>query len=185
MNRWADSGPAIRCANAAPHWPPPRIASSCPMTRCCKRSSIFTNFSPFAFQHLGDRNARPRSHHLRNIFFRHFFVQQPLALRLLVKRLLRVRQFLLQLGNFAVLNLRRQIQVAGALRLLHVPVLAASNCSLMMLMALMAAFSFCHCALSLLDCSFKFASSFSNFFNRSRDAHPFPFSTPSARSPTA
>ena len=38
-----------------------------------------------------------------------------------------------------------------------------------MLTALMAAFSFCHCALSCLDCSFRLARSFSSFFSRSRE----------------
>ena len=39
-----------------------------------------------------------------------------------------------------------------------------------MLTALMAAFSFCHCALSCLDCSLRLARSFSSFFSRSREA---------------
>ena len=47
--------------------------------------------------------------------------------------------------------------------------LACSIWLLTMLTALMAAFSFCHCALSCLDCSFRLARSFSSFLSRSRE----------------
>jgi hypothetical protein len=71
-----------------------------------------------------------------------------------VQRLFHRGQFLLQLREPPVLDLRRLIEIARRCAF-SISSFACSSCSRTMPTALMAAFSFCHWALRLADSSFK------------------------------
>ena len=74
---------------------------------------------PLARQHLRNRDTRPAADHLRDIFLADFLLQQAGILRLRRNDLLLILKFLLQRRQPAVLDFRSLLQIAAALRELH------------------------------------------------------------------
>ena len=89
--------PAARPGSAAPRWPPPPAPPRCPTTRWRSSSSRCVSRCAVGLQHLGDRNAGPLGHDLRDVLRVHFFLEVPgVLLHLVQPRLLR-RELRLQL----------------------------------------------------------------------------------------
>ncbi len=133
-------------------------------------------FLALAFEHLRDGNAGPGRDHFGDVFLGDFLAEQPFAVRrAVVRSLLRAGEFLLQIGNACRIESAPPCSDRRCAALSPAPVFACSNWPLMMPTALMAAFSFCHCALSCDDFSFNSASCFSIFSRRSFAAASFSF----------
>ena len=92
-------------------------ASSCPMTRWRRRSSMVHQFLRFAFEQAPDGNAGPLADQLGDVFFVHFFLEHAAVLSALRRRsFLRGGQFALGRGEFAVADFRDLARVRRSVR---------------------------------------------------------------------
>ncbi len=117
----------------------------------------------FAFHQPADRDVRPLADDLGDVFLVDFLLQHPLALLQLGQLRFLLLDLAFELRDLAVLQLRRLLVVAGALRALDLEpqrspappsASATAECS---------SFSCCQCAASRPRSSLRSASSFSSF----------------------
>ena len=125
------------------------MASSWPTTRCSQPLLHLHQLLALAFEHARDRDAGPRGDDLGDVLLGDFLGEQALRLLGLSRRPSRRRaSFFCSSGMRPYWICAASVQVACAAAPARARSLACSSWLLTMLTALMAAFSFCHWALS-------------------------------------
>ena len=119
-------------------------ASSWPMTRSCRRSSMWTSFSTSPSIRRDDRDAGPARDDLGDVLGVDLLLEE--AGRLAVGALLGLGELALELGDLAVAQLGRALAGRPRARRARASRCACSRCSLTSRTPPMASFSACHCA---------------------------------------